>query len=319
MKKKYVYGFMAVIAAGAISLAGVKMYTVLSVDASKIPELNLPAPGEELDVDLELKADTSNVAKTAPLYKVKKHTVTDAEFNNLVAQLGVHGSVMKDNEYVLVEEGKHLTHSLNTNEFTYDVDVQKPILEKLSDDEAKIRAYEILKQYNISTDNLVYNGITYETLTKGSEVVPLKQKIYFSQVLNNQPLYGVARVVVMLGEKGELVGLYNLKKDFEQVKNVPLKGTEKAFDTVKEKGIVNINHLDHKGTLNDVKLGYWASKDDEYVQPLYVFTGTTENNNKFFAYAPAIDDSLTVPNSNKDQAPDASLKINPPKDQINTK
>ena len=187
----------------------------------------------------------------------------------------------------------------------------------LSEDEAQIKALNIIKEYNIPYNDLQFSGITYETLKKEEITYKVKQIVYFNQLLNGQPIYGVARVAIMFGGNGKLVGIYNLRKDFELVGDIPLEDTKVAFESLHKKGILNTGSKSKNGSVKGVKVGYYVSADESFIQPIFVYNGIDETNNNFFAYVPAVNESNIVLEptiDNKDLLTNGSnAQINPPK------
>jgi hypothetical protein len=283
--------------------------------------LVLPQPGEDLpELNLTYDIKDNKTEKKANLYKIKKKTITKDDVTNLAGKFNLSSSVEEDHDNFTIRESKRmLQHSKNTDKFIYleDTDITTDN-NLLTESDAKAKALNILKEMGIPTNDLKFTEITNQVVTQGDKIkVPMLQKVYFQQTLNNEDIYGIAKVVVILGDQGKLVGLYNLRNDLEVANVVPLKDKKKAFNQIKEKGLVDLNATDkdHTAKIHSARVAYYSDPAQDYVQPVYVLGGTTNDGNDFNSYVPAIDDSLvTDPPTENSVKIDPSV-VNPPKQQ----
>lgn len=282
--------FMAVLG-GIVATEG---STTATTGSSKIQALELPSLGEDTpDIDLTNEIKIKKIADSLPTYKLKHHNVTKDEVTNIAVTVGVYGAVQDLNDDFLITSGKKsLNHSKNSGKFIYleDMDITTTN-HLLPENEARSKAVKIMEDLGIDSKDLRFSGINYQTVSQGEKKsVPMIQKVYFQQTLNGEDIYGVARVAILLGDQGNLVGVYNLKKDYDLVGNMKLKSIDTAFQQIKSKGLMDLegNGKDKKGNVTDARVAYYADPNQDYIQPVYLFKGRTDEGTNFTSVQPTI-------------------------------
>ena len=106
-------------------------------------------------------------------------------------------------------------------------------------------------------------------------------------------MYGVSRIIVTVGNNGEIEAVNKYYKDVEYQGNAKLKSPDKALIELNAgKSSNSLPENAQKARIQNVKIGYWEDVETELIQPVYVFSGKTEKDGKtndWDAFLPAID------------------------------
>lgn len=284
----------------------------LYIKANRIPPLNIPMPGNEIpDIDYKVTAKFDNLPVEAMVYKFKKPKNIDTEIKSLAKIFGLKGEV----EYQPIWRAYSIKEKIDEKyyrEFEYEIDtgrwhyVDRKELNNddpqnlPSDEEAKKIALDFLKKNGIYDKRFIYCAVTDDSsgdkITNDYKVH--HKSVYFYPVVEGKPVYGVSRIIVVVGDNGKIVEVYKWYKEFEEYNKVKIVPAEKAFEKVKNREASNnINPMAKSATIKEVVLAYWEDagtiEEQPYLQPVWVFAGeaVTEDGKveKFDAVVPAIE------------------------------
>ncbi|MBH8560983.1 hypothetical protein I8748_02115 [Nostoc sp. CENA67] len=287
---------------------------------SKIPALILAQPKRvELSVTYELAIPEqviSNLPKEATVYKFVSKQISEQDFRSLSSKFGMKGQPKSDNDrpdhkgdsLLLLNEGtKRLL--LNTQTGTWKYRDDSKIFQSTgannipSDAEVSRIATEYLKTNGWLPPDFQFQTVTAvtEELSNLSQTPKVIGKsAYFYRYIAGQPVYGVSRIIVDVGNQGEVVGVSKFYKEIEDAGKQPLKTVDQAFKEAKQKkGTVTTDNPKLKNALiKDVKIKYWedsGSIDDQpFLQPVYAFKAEGKVNEKteeFEVIIPAIENA----------------------------
>lgn len=169
-----------------------------------------------------------------------------------------------------------------------------------SDVEVERIATEYLKTRDWLPSDFKFQAVTAVTeepsnLSQSPKVIG--KSAYFYRFIQGKPVYGVSRIIIDVGDQGEIVGVAKFFKDIEDAGKQPLKAIEEAFKEAKEKkGTITTDNPDVKNALiKDVEIKYWEDpgsiSDQPFLQPVYAFKAESQANgktNKFEVIIPAI-------------------------------
>lgn len=268
-------------------------------EPQKLDAVSLPVFGEELpDIELSLASTTKAMPEKSKVYKVKEVKPSEAQIKEKANKLGItETKVMEtpNQKRLMITDGKnYFEHSKENGQFMYFKDIPSENGNLLSDEEAIKKAKMYLKEFGLDKQDLMFEGLTYRSRTQNNKSYNYAQLIYFNQVLNGQKIIGNARVIISLGDNGELIGFSNNYKDYEVLADYPLKNKEKAFEEIKTQGTldIDIEKTTKSKSVNfkNVNIAYWADRDGSFIYPVFFFEGKTDDNVTVNALAPAIDD-----------------------------
>jgi len=289
-------------------IAGYFLYT----KANRIPPLNIPMPGNEIpDIEYKVTAKFDNLPVEAMVYKFKKPKNIDTEIKSLAKIFGLKGELEYQPTWRVYSIGEKIDEKYY-RVFEYEIDTGRwnyMDMKELnnndpqnipSDEEAKKIALDFLKKNGIYDKRFIYcavtDGSSGDKITNDYKV--LHKSVYFYPVVEGKPVYGVSRIIVVVGDNGKIIEVYKWYKEFEEYKKVKIVPAEKAFEKVKNrKASNNINPMAKSATIKEVVLAYWEDagtiEEQPYLQPVWVFAGeaVTEDGKveKFDAVVPAIE------------------------------
>ena len=287
------------------------------VNSKKIPALVLPKPGAagpSINYQLSVPEQiTTTLPKEVTVYRFVSKQLSEQDFRSIANKLQISGQPKSDNErpgnkgdllLVLKEGTKQLL--LNTRSGTWKYRDHSKIFKSTgtnnipSDVEVKRIATEFLKTNSWFPPDFKFQTVTAVTEEPSNLSQPLKiigKSAYFYRYIQGKPVYGVSRIIVDIGDKGEVVGVAKFFKDTEDTGKQPLKTLEQAVKEVREKkGTITTDNPDIKDALiKDVEIKYWEDagsiSDQPFLQPVYAFQVEGQANgktDKFEVIIPAI-------------------------------
>jgi len=284
--------------AGIVCIAGVLLYLGLRPGKTLfIPPSGQPMPHH---VEYKMEASLAGLPARALTYEIRDANVTKQDVIALAEKLGIKGDVtydpksgtynLKDGEKWL-EVWKSGMWSYYDHRVWNNIDLQKDIP---SDEEAVQKAREALQRLGINTEGFNVRVVAGTTGSFETERV-VDKNIYFMRVINGIPVYGVSRIIVTVGHKGEIEAICKYYHEIEPGRTVKLKSIEEAFQEVKKNKASSSIHPDAKtAVITKVTLGYWEdpgpSEKPVDIQPVWVFEGFSIVDGKkhtFDAFVPA--------------------------------
>lgn len=329
--KKFRYGTLI----AATLLTSLVMYqekpTHVQAVPQKVPALTLPQPGDSSAHDLNFKLNTKkkNLPQELQIYKFKNKNIKENEFQKTAQKLGINGKVKGNSSSLVIEDGnKYLEINKKSGKILYtNLRASEQTNKTIPTNEEAIRyATEFLQQmdwlpenFEVAdvTDNTVIDGTLNPEVDKGTV---LSKSVHFYQKIDNRPVYGVSRIVVDIGNNGEIETVRKYHKEFDADQKYAIKSVESAVKELgKNKGIHSIEEGGTDPVIEDVDVVYWedAGEGDEqpYLQPVYVLKGKYKNSHnketEFNGVIPAIDSQYTFQSVEKE----LPTQYHPEKDQ----
>lgn len=294
------------------------------VNLKKIPALVLPQPGAaDVSINYQLSVPEQVIAitpKEAAVYRFISKHLTEQDFRSIANKFNMVGQPKLDNErpgnkgdslLVLKEGTKQLL--LNTQSGTWKYRDYSKIFKSTgannipSDVEVERIATEYLKTHGWLPSDFKFQTVTAVTeepsnLSQTPKVIG--KSAYFYRYIQGKPVYGVSRIIVDVGNEGEIVGVAKFFKDIEDAGKQPLKTIEEAFREAKEKkGTITSDNPDVKSAfIKDVEIKYWEDpgsiSEQPFLQPVYAFKAEGQANgktNKFEVIIPAVQNNRVEP------------------------
>lgn len=292
-----------------LSIAFVVLVSIIIFFVNKqgYPDLYLPMPGEELPhVTYTLKTDISNLPKQILVYKFVKPGDPLTEISKISNTFGVKGEIKELNTikgYFVKEENKNLQYYSGSGKWDICLDEAE---ENYPTEEFTVSKEKAIK---ISRDFLIrYNLLPVEFDTAnvsershGSKLTGdyklIGYGVYFYRKVNGLKVYGVSRIIVEIRGEGKVVRVCKYYKEVKPYKIAELKPVRNAISELdNNKALVNMPSEATSANIEEIKLAYWEDagsvNEQPYLQPVYVFTGTTiidGTPHQFNAFVPAIE------------------------------
>lgn len=276
----------------------------LFLKTPQYPDLFLAQPGQEtpLNVNYKFNASTNQIPSKEKIYKVMPPAVNETEAKKLALNFGVDGSVAyqeNTKNFVISNGNKIFEVNKDTGFFSYadndklhNIDIQKNIPD---DEKVKLIAADFLKEKGLLPGR--FSNVKVVSQTTGSELQgdlrTISKDVWFYPVIDGKQVYGISRIIITVGNEGEIEGVNKYHRDFEFHAEAPLKSVQTAFDEVKNgKASNSIPPKATEASIVGVEIGYWEDPDATYLQPVYVFVGETKIDGKlekFDAVVPAVE------------------------------
>ncbi|MEW6173683.1 MAG: hypothetical protein AB1510_11570 [Bacillota bacterium] len=302
-----------------------------------IVRINFPVIGGELPVNVNYQLDTSAalLEKSTDYVFPFVNTTADSKIvtklksifriENAQSKPIREGTVYENDDHFLRinDDGTFVYHNKHRND-NANIDI--------SDDACIKIAKNFLTKNNLMPPGFFENGVAYETVTsalnpKDSKI--LRKEVYFNRKINNVVVYGVSRIIVSIGQNGQIDSVYWATKDIAQGEPVKIKPFDTALEDLKQlKGMVRMDETTKKVIIKKVELAYWEDSSpfnkQTHVQPVYHFLGETLNENgskgTFEGFITAVPDDLTVPVQEPDikstpKVPKTESNIKPPREK----
>ena len=314
MKKKILISLLI-----AICIFTSFAYTILiSKNVEKIYAIDFPALGSEVDYNLKVDSDIDPVNKwknknisESNIIEVKNN-FDSQELKNLkrIFKLDNCKEKTDKDKFINISDGSKFLEIHPNGTFMYaDEDKRNSNKKMLLDDSQCVSIAEsFLKENNLLPPEAICSGVLSNTLTyvddpESKEVV--SKSVRFDRFIDSKEVYGVSRVMVIIGADGDIISLYYNCRTINnnKIKKVRLRDIESAFEDVKhQKGMISVKDDAKEVVIKDVDIVYWEdstpSSKNNYLQPVYRFRGESNNKegkkDKFFAIVSAISDELTV-------------------------
>lgn len=170
-----------------------------------------------------------------------------------------------------------------------------------NDDETLKIAENILKQLDFELsdfDKGIVTNVTEQNSVNSKENITSKA-VYFYKKINGKNILGVSRLIVVVGDKGEIQSVKKLFNEIDETKSYKLKLRD-INSTLKD--IKNNNAIIHyRGNaknidITSVDLKYWEDSENDVLQPVYIIRGNSadKNQDEFEGYVPAIEEGQTI-------------------------
>lgn len=276
------------------TLLTVSVLTGCSSDNSSLtmPFLNIPMAGNEvpnIEYFVEIE-NTRSFPSKANVYRFDENLPdAETEVQNLSILFGISQETtvsQKNDDFIIVDDGEHMidyekaTGTWLFVDHTYD----KQKMHLLPSDNDSV---EIARKY--LTENGLYNDrFLIETVVPqyaGSELdstyAPYCKAVYFYPQVDGLSVLGVSRIVVKVGEDGQIIGVMKNYKDFALAGQIDLASPLSFIDGIKSNLYSSsINETAVSARIYDVKLGYWedagSHHEQPYLQPVWIFMGEAD-------------------------------------------
>ena len=256
----------------------------------QVPELFIPMSGSAASSpDYSFNADISSLPKDAKLYKFIHNNEFENSYNNIKHTFKfTENAVVQniDDVRFLSEENeavsKWLDFYFSDGTWQYH-DYSKPTAAsvKLPSNEASAQlAIAFLKNNNLYNDRFAVSAVVeqYSGSKETDDYNAYCKSVYFYPSIDGMPVYGVSRIVVDIGDNGDIIGVSHFYKDIIESETVGLISPESLYESIERAELSsNINPSAVKATINEIYLGYWEDagsvEEQPYLQPVWVFTG----------------------------------------------
>ena len=239
------------------------------------------------------------------------------EANAFAARLGFQSAPIGLDEETyrwkrLGEFNAVLEMNIVTNNLRYTTDfLSRPELQISNELPSSFDAVQTTKQFlnaadllpaDLSTASgeiqlLKLSGGTFKSAVSLSDAQAVRVDL-FRTPLNGYPVYTadgktglISAVVASIRGKPTVVELTRTYPliDYDAVETYPLRSTEEAWQLLKNgSGYIASAQDSSTAIIRAVSLGYFESIDQDFIQPIYIFTGDAN----FIAYVPALADSV---------------------------
>lgn len=292
-----------------LSIAFVALVSIIIffVNKQSYPDLYLPMPGEEVShVTYTLKANTSNLPEQMLVYKFVRPDNPLTEANEISNIFGIKGEVKKQNVvngYFVRKENKNLQYYSGSGKWDVCLDEAEEGYPTEEFTVSKEKAIEISKNF-LTKHNLLpaeFDTVVVSERSHGSELTGdyklLGYGVYFYRKVNNLKVYGVSRIIVEIRGNGKVTRVCKYYKEVEPYKMAKLKSVQNAISELNNnKALVNMPPEATSASIEKIELAYWEDagsiEEQPYLQPVYVFTGTTiidGRPHQFRAFVPAVE------------------------------
>ncbi|WP_165077313.1 hypothetical protein [Methanogenium sp. MK-MG] len=252
-----------------------------------------------------LSAEMPTVNETYPVYKTVTPVVTEdyvreiAEIFSLEGDISTMGSGILQIKNTSKEPDERIEVFINSGGFRYTIpDKMFPTVDHQpdlpSDDEAKVIAETYCADRGLLPEGDCFNQVSVYfsqgAWDAGKEISSYNVTLAAQcrQTINDLPTIGGA-TTVYIGEGGEVVGVTKKSRELEE-KPVRYSNIISPEQATKELAAGNdvITPLEgnyDKVTITDISLAYWIEplvSSQEYVYPVYVFSGTAEGNGESY-------------------------------------
>ena len=264
-------------------------------------------PGEEVPhVTYTLKADASNLPKQILVYKFVGPGDPLTETSKISNIFGIEGEIKEQNVikgYFVRKENKNLQYYSDSHEWDVCLDEAE---ESYSTEEftiSKEEAIEVSKNFLAKYDLLPaeFDTVVVSERSHGFKLTGdyklIGYGVYFYRKVNSLKVYGVSRIIVEVRGEGKVVRVCNYYKEVESYKIAELKPVQNAISELNNNNaLINIPQEAASASIEKIELAYWEDtrsvEEQPYLQPVYVFTGTTIIDGipyQFNAFVPAIE------------------------------
>lgn len=254
-----------------------------------VPRLNIPMEGSALPkISHNVELSTANLPTTAEIYKfIDPPTNSGEVLDKLAETFGFSTNAKTEDfgDFIIVEDDEMMIdYETATGAWSFrDKSYDKTVAHSLpSEKESAIIARTFLIENELYNER--FSMETVVTKYSGNEAdetyAPYCNAVYFYPMLNDKPILGVSRIVVSVGEDGQIVEVLKYYKDFVSCGEIELASPMSFVDGIKANQYsTSINSKAISSNITEVELAYWedAGSCDEqpYLQPVWIFTGTS--------------------------------------------
>lgn len=251
---------------------------------SDIPHPVIAMPGEEITASVSLShAELDATAETAAVYRMI--VPTKAELEMQIASIvsledAAETWLAGDDRYYSFDDGRMVTvnSAIGFWSYTRELDFSQP--DDLPDDvtakklaEAFILENKLLDE--VEPDSLIVQDTTTGDKLHGTEQI-LQKTVTYLPDLDDMPVYGMYRISVTIGDRGEIVGVRKQANPAEYVADIPVK-TEEEIRTAVSNQDYSLNHGENpiSGTFAASRGygAYYCDANSAYLLPAYVIVG----------------------------------------------
>jgi hypothetical protein len=304
-----------------------QLTSMASVENSnhKIPELFIPKGGEptEHHVKFKLNARTEHLPNMLPVYKFVKNNSTPNDVIRAAQKLNFSGEVKENpvlNTLFIRDGHKFLEIEQESGILTYlnEAHLDQPTVNGrpkviLSDEEAVTTATKFLTTLSWLPANFKVVGVTENRMIPGNlnpetdKGVVSSKSVHFHKFVDGKPVLGVSRIIVDVGDNGEIEAVRKYHKDQVQDHILPTKTVAAAIAELEAgNGMHNIEPGGEEAIIEEISTSYWedagSPSEQPYLQPVYMMKGTYTKNGKqlpFSAYIPAISHDFVLAKKNQ--------------------
>ncbi|AEA47773.1 hypothetical protein [Archaeoglobus veneficus] len=284
-------------------------YTMTKQSDTEIQPLSINNVKGFRTTSFVLNTTLPKVSKKLMVYECAEPNVTPEYVSLLAKRFGMNGQPEKVfDEFLLTDGNYHLEVNTKSGRIAYtDVsrwmvgnNVDKPS-NLPSDKEAIKIARNYLSEKGLMPTDAILRDVTHPrvvAMDREGNVIGVgfeDVKVSFTRKINGLPVVGAgSKLDVEVGGNGDVINVYKVWRNYRPYKEYSIITPEQALEKLKEIGIfTGIKSVD-KAVINKVYLGYYtksASEKQTYLQPVYVFEGCAEGENRteeFKQYIPAI-------------------------------
>jgi hypothetical protein len=308
---------------GAIAL-GLSVSTTYALvaqqsrNSQKIPPLFFPQGTVNNNITYKWqvpKRVVNRLPKTVPIYRFVVVNNTEKDFQKLANRLGMKGKIEKSGNslqprFTIRENKKNLLLETNTGMWSYGNQTSPSIPvtkdRAIADIEVGKIATNYLRKNGWLPDDFRFKsvGVRTESGNSPSSVKVLQKTAYFYRQIRGNSVYCVSRILVDVGNQGQILGVDNYYKNIVPAGTVRLQNVRTAFNLLRNnKGTITLGESEIKtAQVKDVKIIYWEDagsiKEQPFLQPVYVFEAeakTKEGIKKFEGIVSALNQDTTLP------------------------
>ena len=267
----------------ALTLALLLLFTACG-EQSDIPHPVIAMPGEEITANVSLDgAELDTTAKTEAVYRML--IPSKAELEAQIASVARLEDASEtwltgDDRYYSFDDGRMVTVNSDIGFWSYTrgFDFSQPI--DLPDDaEAKALAEAFILENKlldtVDPDNLTVQYTTTGDKLQGTEQILEKTVTYFPD-LDGTPVYGLYRISVTIGDRGEIIGVQKQANPAEYAAEVTVKSEEEIRAAVSNQDYSlnpGENPKNAEFAASRGYAAYYCDASSAYLLPVYVIVG----------------------------------------------
>jgi len=251
-----------------------------------------PVIGTDSVVKSLEEVNLSEDVETVEIYKIKTISDPKSEARKIAKKLGFDEQNLKeDNDRIifLAPDNRKLEYFKNSGGFVYlnQANVDEKSQVKISKDRAISTAEDFVGRF--AKNDYKYNSIAEQATSKvlpdgTEEKIVSGYTVFFYKNLGGKTIFGGDRISIDVGKNGEITGAFFLTREYDKYTTETTLSPKKAFDQLKQgkKGVIYVEGVADKGTINKSTLGYWAlpaPEKQDLLLPIYVFEGAANVNN----------------------------------------
>lgn len=309
--KKYIIPVCTILFILSIGFLGFNYVAKTDTQKTILPiQLPLNGDGDSIEgAKLVLKNGIQLSDSDAKAYKFKKYNINKEDAINLAEKFKVDTSKLEEdtatNKFIVRSPEKHFWMEKNTGKWEYS-DLTKLFKSSSSskipsDDECIKIAEDIIKDLGLNLadfDKGMVENAVQQNLSNDTNIITEKA-VYFYRKFKGNRILGTSRLIIIIGDNGEIHSVKKLYCDIdeESVYSLKLKPIEKAFNDIeKSNGIIHYKGKAKAIEISSIKLAYWEDPSNNLLQPVYFFRGrsTDTDQEEFESYVTAVEEGQKV-------------------------